>query len=72
MRKLKKINLAQNQILNAKDMEILEGGDFIPFECNHEHQACVYLVPGAGVYTGTCYYYDNISNEGKHLECKPN
>lgn len=52
-------------------MEILGGGDFIPFVCIHEYQACAFI-EGEGVYTGTCYYCNNISNGGKHLECKKN
>ena len=70
MRKLRKIHLAQNQILNDKDMEILEGGDFIPFVCRHVYQSCA-IVEGDGVYTGTCVYVSG-PEIGTQLICKKN
>jgi natural product precursor len=70
MRKLKKIHLAQNQILNAQDMKFLEGGDYISFQCNHEYQACA-ILGGDGVYTGTCVYISG-PEIGTQLICKKN
>lgn len=67
MKKLKNFSVTNMSALSREEMALINGGEFIPFECTSEGQACAVDVSG-GVLKGMCKWY-YASETVKYLYC---
>lgn len=70
MRKIKRFNLYQGQLLSNKELSGINGGESFPLYCGYVGQPCA-VVNQYVVSTGICYSVPTADG-GKTLQCIPN
>lgn len=70
MRKIKRFNPNQRQILSNEELSCINGGESFPLYCGYEGQPCA-VVSQYVASTGTCYSVPTAEG-GKKLICIPN